>query len=371
MPLISTAEIIEFSDFKIKPLSKDESYSDLLTKDIFGTNGSLIEINGFCSGDYYSEEGDIKTFNAIEAVKFGYFFKNPPHVCNISGYVSSENFECFRIIEKNEDPSFEQKIHLSNGMFNFSESLETYYKSRLSLRPRPVAVSSGRFAYVDYMSEGIENEQLLTAMRLYNRCWSTYSIHNSIDKPVLARVSIEILAKIKYGEKEGLKYFIGKFFAESFEKLEKLSKSSSTIKELTDFISSKREPLEKALTKHLYDIKEARHSFAHDGIETKELANIPFYLVWFPVFWMMALHSNKITEEEGIRLSLFFCLLNFEPKDWQKMDCSVSTFKPRKSHLHNYADNAIRLPICLKKEKDLDAVMKGIRDWLTPLCQDS
>lgn len=368
LPLISTTEVIEFSEFKIKPFSEEANYSSLLPKDIFSRNGSLIEVNGFTSGEHYSGEVDKKIFKAIEKIKFGYFFSNPSHIGNIFGYISNETFECFRILEKNEDPSFEQKVRLSNGMFNFSESLETYYKSRTSIKQKQLHVKSDFFIYADYLSEKIEDEKLLNLISLYNRCWSTYSIHNSIDKPVLARVSIERLAKIQYGEEYGLRKFIDEFFNGSFTILEELSKSSATIKKINDFILPSQDKLKVEVTKHLEAIREARHSFAHSGIETEELTNMPFYLVWFPLFWMISLHSNKIKEAEGIRLALFFCLMNFDPQDWQKIKFSMLPNKTKKTHIQIYSDNSRLLPIYLKRDEDgkelSEAVLLGIFKWI-------
>lgn len=370
LPLISTKEVIELSKFKIKPFSGEASYSDLLPKEIFNPNGSLIEIDNFSSGDPYSAAVDAKIFNALERMKFGYFFLNPSFSSSIFGYVSSETFECFRVIERNRDSSFEHKVNLSNGMFSFSESLKTYYESRTSLKQKPIYIKPEALIYVDYLSENLTEENLLTAMRLYNRCWSTYSLHNSIDKPVLARVSIEILAKFKYGEKDGLKKFIVEFFSCSYEKLKELSNSSSVIKTLFNFVVSNQEELKNAIAKHLDDIKEARHDFAHAGVENEEFTNMPFYLIWFPLFWMVVLCSEKMTETEGIRLALFLCLLRFQPEDWQKTEFQALPTKTKKTHLHIYSDSSRLLPYFLKRgresKKELDAMLEGIAEWLNP-----
>lgn len=370
LPFIHTKEAIGFQDFKIKPFSENSDYSDLLPKEIFDCNGSLIETKNFASGQHYSIEEDVNILNAIERVKFAYFFSNPAHSNTISGYISSETFECFRIIENNKDPSFEHKVNFSNGMFNFHESLASYYKSRTSRNQNSICIDSKILAYVDYLSDAETEENLLTAMRLYNRCWSSYSIHNSIDKPVLARVSIEILAKFKCGEKDGLKKFTDHFLSQSHEKLEELSKSSSSIKQILNSNPSNQEELKHKISKYLEDIKEARHDYAHAGVENEAFSNMPFYLVWFPLFWMIILRIDKITETEGIRLALFFCLLKFPHQDWQKIDFWSSPNQIKKSHLHIYSDSSRLLPVYLKRERDSkelsDAILKCISKWQNP-----
>ncbi|MGK5015009.1 hypothetical protein [Janthinobacterium sp. HLS12-2] len=366
LPFLETATVVEFSKFKITPFFEKSEYGDLRPKGIFEGNGSLIEVNGFKSGDFYTREVDRLTFIVLERLKFGYFLYNPPHVMSHGGYVSSENFECFRLIETNEDPSFEHKVYLSNGIYNFSESLKTYYESRVSLKHRKISARKdfNLFTYVDFLSENITDEDLLTAMRLYNRCWSTYSLHNSLDKPIFARSSIEILAKNQYGEKNGLKKFISEFFNKSFAKLDELSNSDETIKRLTALVTPNRIELENVVTEHLERIKMARHSYAHAGVETEELTNMPFYLLWFPLFWIVLLNYEKMTPVEGIRLGLFFCLLKVNPERWQHIDFNVLPSNIKYPHIRTYAHYSRILPIWAKTNpEETDMVLKAIPKW--------
>lgn len=366
LPLFSTESVIEFHDFRLIPFSKNSEYNYLRPESIFNDFGSLIEVDKFKSGDFFKREIDRKIFESVERLKFGYFFYAPSYAMSIDGYISSETFECFRFIEPNEDPSFEHKVHLSNGMYSFSESFKTYYESRDSLKQRQVSARTelNLFRYVDYLSDGINDEKLLTAMRLYNRCWSTYSLHNNIDKPVLARASIEILAKFKFGEKGGLSKFIGEFFSISFTKLNELSNLDPMVKYLTELVTPNRDCLEKVVTEQLEKIKEARHSFAHAGFETQELTNMPFYLLWYPLYWIVSLHSEKMTVNEGLRLALFFCLLNVKPEYWQSIDHGMTPSKIKYSHIRTYAHYSRILPIWAKtRPEEADAVLKAIPKW--------
>lgn len=344
LPLLRTEAPIQLSDFKIIPFLKDKEYSHLLPVDVFDGTGSLIEFNGFESNDFFTQEIDKNTYIALERLKFSYFFYNPSYVMGIDGYASSETFECFRCIEPNEDHSFEYKVHFSNGMHNFSESLKTYYSSRTSLRLRQITTRTGVFDYVDNFNNNSAEASHLTAMRLYNRCWSTYSIHNSIDKPVLARASIEILAKLKF-PKDPFSKFIPDFFETAFLKLDELGSSDATVHNLTELISPNRDLLQKVVTKQIESIKEARHSFVHEGIETEDLTNIPFYLVWFPLYWMVLLKSDKMTAKDGVRLALFFCLLKTKPEYWQHIDNRPLPNKIQQSRLDAYAHYSRILPL--------------------------
>ena len=362
-PLLRTETPIQLSDFKITPFLKGKEYSHLLPSDVFDGTGSLIEFNSFESGDFYTQTIDKNTFNALERLKFSYFFNNPSYAMSIDGYVSSETFECFRCIESNEDRSFEHKVHFSNGMYNFSESLKTYYSSRTSLKLRPITPRAGDFDYVDYFSQNTAEESHLSAMRLYNRCWSTYSIHNSIDKPVLARASIEILAKLKI-PKDSLKKFIPDFFEKAFIKLGQLSSSNATVHSLTELISPNRDFLQAMVTEQIESIKDARHSFAHEGIETEALTNIPFYLVWFPLYWMVLLQADKMTTRDGIRLALFFCLLKVKPDYWQHIDYEDLPTKIKRHPLDTYAYYSRILPRrSEERPEEAKVVLSAIPKW--------
>lgn len=366
IPLISVSEVVEFFNFSIKPFSGESDYSDLLPEDMFCRNGSLLEVSGFASGGYFQEGVDSRVFDAVERVKFGYFLLNPSHTQDSRGYVSSETFECFRILEKNQDPSFEHKVHFSNGMFNFSESLKTYYGARRALGQKCISVNSDDFFYVDYLCKDVSGNQQLAAMKLFNRCWSTYSIHNQSDKALLARVSVEVLVKAIGSSKT---IFVDLFFEKVLDRIKIQAKSSRLIDELLSQITPRLGEVKAEIEKNILNLKDARDKFAHDGVEDLDHINVPFYLVWFPIFWMVFLKSDEISEKEGIRLVLFFCLLNFKVQDWQKIEFSMSV-NSKMTHLSMYSHYSRVLPVDLKRQskETIDASLKGIVNWLQPLC---
>ena len=178
LPYIKVENTIDLCHCKLKPFSTEESYSDLLPKDLFNPTGSLIEVNGFTSGDMINSKVAKKTFEALEKIKFGYFFLNPSiqQTC----YVSNETFECFQIVENANSMAqginFEKKIEFSNGMFSYLFPLKEYFQSRLLNSNKVIQLTSKDLRYVDYLSCDIDDENLLTAIRFYNKCWSSYSI---------------------------------------------------------------------------------------------------------------------------------------------------------------------------------------------------
>jgi len=363
LPLLQTEDVIRQTDFTITPFLKNKEYSHLLPMDVFDGTGSLVEFDGFESGDPYTHEIDRKILISLERLKFSYFLQNPNHSTSIDGYVSSETFECFRCIEPNEDPAFEHKVNFSNGMYNFSKSLKTYYASRISSRLRPIKLTAWDFDYVDYLSDGHYEEGHLAAMRLYNRCWSTYSLHNSIDKPVLARASIEVLAKIKFRNKP-LVRFIPYFFETAFLKLDQLGEVDATVRRLTALIIPIRNLLQDSVTKEIESITEARHTFAHEGIESESLINIPFYLVWFPLYWMVLFRFDEMTTKDGVRLALFFCLLKVKPECWQYIERCTPATQIKRHHLDTYAHYSRLLQKWSEERpEEANSVLCAIPQW--------
>lgn len=363
LPSLRTEDAIRQSDFTVTPFLKDKQYSYLLPTDVFDGTGSLVEFNEFKSGDCYTQDIDRNILIALERLKFSYFLQNPNHATSVDGYVSSETFECFRCIEPNEDPAFEHKVHFSNGMYNFSKSLKAYYSSRISLKLQPIRLRASDFDYVDYLRDGTSEESHLAAMRLYNRCWSTYSLHNSIDKPVLARASIEVLAKIKF-RKNPLINFIPQFFEMAFLRLNQLAEADTTVRRLTTLIIPSREVLQDTVTKQIESIREARHSFAHEGIESDSLTNIPFYLVWFPLYWMVLFRFEKMTAKDGIRLALFFCLLKVKPEYWQHIQRCTPTTQIKRHHLDTYAHySRILQKWAEERPEEANLVLCAIPKW--------
>ncbi|MCQ2991866.1 hypothetical protein NLO72_21920 [Pseudomonas tremae] len=364
LPSVHVTKILKFSNFSIQPFLSESDYGSLLVDNIFDGKGSIIEVDGFKSGDHLDEEVDPKIFDALEKLKFGYFFLNPSHSGSIDGYVSSESFECFRVIEKNPDGAFEQKVELTNGMFSFSASLQAYYQHRVSHQQKPVYLTASKLRYVNFLTDGLNSPDHMAAIRMYNRCWGTYSIHSHHDKALLAKVSTEILLDIKKIED---KRAITKLFCESIKgTIAKFSKSNRLVNHIDGQFRTQELDLEKAIDFNLVGLKKARDKISHDGIPDYSHINIPFYLVWFPIFWLAIFCNDKITEDEGIRFSLFCGLMCFSVADWQAFD--YRAFPQKKSHIQKYADDSRLFPEYMRKaspESLIDNCLESVTRWLS------
>lgn len=362
LPLVQVDDPIKISGFSIKPFLKESAYGGLLLDSIFDGKGSVIEVDGFESGDYFDSQTDCRIYYALEKLKFGYFFLNPSYSGSVLGYVSNETFECFRIIEKNPDGAFEQKVELTNGMFSFSESLQTYYQCRMSHQQKTIRLNASALQYVGFLTDGLDSAEHMAAMRMYNRCWCTHSIHSHHDKALLAKVSIEILGELKKIKKNEISDFFSKMISDV---INNLSKSSLLITHIAKQYSIRGINLKEVVEENLKNLKVARDELSHKGRPDFNHVNIPFYLVWFPLFWLTVFCSEKLTEDEGIRFSLFCGLMCFKVHDWQSV--KLTAHLPVKSHLQIYDDCSRIFSNALKKSpsgKLIDDYMESVTYWL-------
>ncbi|AST69277.1 hypothetical protein BFG07_11605 [Kosakonia cowanii] len=199
LPFIVCSNDIRIGTITIKPIKTiidDENCNELLNEKVFGDDGCIIEIDGFRSGDFYNKNIDIEINRAIEALKASYFYSSPPSMMNINGFVGNETFECFQLIEKMKpiaNTHFEQKIQFSNGMTNFSLSLDKYYKFRSEfINNFKLRIHKNDFMYYNLFYEDISTDQVFSVIRLYNKCWGLYSA-----KDFLIRLYTQELA-LKY-----------------------------------------------------------------------------------------------------------------------------------------------------------------------------
>lgn len=100
IPAIRIPEVIQFNNFRLRPFKKDHGFADLLPLDIFDDKGTLVEVNGFESGDKLDYGISLKTYEAMEQIKFGYFFAYPSYSDSLFGFIYAELFDYFEIIEK-------------------------------------------------------------------------------------------------------------------------------------------------------------------------------------------------------------------------------------------------------------------------------
>lgn len=361
LPLINVAGEIRGADFLLRAYSAIDDYHSLMPSGIFNEGGSVIEVSGFSSGDSASEETDRKVFETLERIKFAYFFANPAIPSDIRGYVSSESFECFRLVERNGDAAFEHKISISNGMYDFFHSMDSYYQFRCSLKIRGIRIAEKDLPHVDQLAEVHVDPRLLSAMRLYNRCWETYSIHNHFDKALLARASIEAFAPAV-----GLdnKTYADGFWSAATESIESSANSNWVEKMIWEELVADRDRLKLALFHHLEGLRAARHSLVHEGKEVPDYRNLPFYLIWFPLFWVFCLKRGSIADGQRLRLILFLALLKHEPDKWTVMEMRGITI--RRSDVDMYCHYARVVPKLLRENDETRArqCVAGIVNWI-------
>ena len=357
LPLIHVENKIYGTGFCLKKYEHTLGHSFLMPDGIFPEGGSLVEIEGFVSGEGFSTEIDIQVHQLLEKIKFSYFFLNPATAGHIGGYTSSENFECFRLFEKNPDSSFEQKVILSNGMYDFMHSMENYYKFRTTLRQYKVNLRPDDLHYVDRLSKLKIDDELFSAIKLYNKCWETYSIHSYFDKALFARAGIE--ASLKHVKLEPIN-FLPTFWKNSLAHIEAHAKTNTIVDLLWKELEPSLDEIKSNLDSELNGLRLARHKIAHGGGQVNEYQNVPFYLIWFPVFWISTLEKEQLSYEEGIRLVLFMALIK------RKVDTWSYTAPPKRSHIDSYINFSRVIPKYLaKKEQELtDNCRVALLNWI-------
>ena len=357
LPLIHVEDKICGAGFCLKKYEHTPRNSFLMPDGIFPEGGSLVEIEGFVSGDGFSTKIDIQVHQLLEKIKFSYFFLNPATAGHIGGYTSSENFECFRLFEKHPDSSFEQKVILSNGMYGFMHSMENYYKFRTTLRQYKINLRSCDLHYVDRLSKLNIDDELFSAIKLYNKCWETYSIHSYLDKALFARAGIE--ASLKHVKLEP-KNFVPTFWEKSLAHIEAHAKTNPIVDVLWKELEPSLDEIKFNLDSELDGLRLARHKIAHGGGQVNEYQNVPFYLIWFPVFWISTLEKEQLSYEEGIRLALFMALMK------RKVDTWSYAAPPKRSHIDSYINFSRVIPkyLAKKDQKLTDDCTIALQNWI-------
>ncbi|EPA3144649.1 hypothetical protein [Pantoea agglomerans] len=343
LPFVWIEDEIFIDGFTLKPyqyILKDESLQSLLEGQPFNRScGAIIETSNFKSGDEYDSKTDYYILRLLEAIKFSFFITSQPERLDCRGFFGAESFELFRIIEKREDfinLKFEHKVTMSNGMNDFSYSLDEYYKSRAqTLNNFTVKLHASDLILIHKISKHIDNENISLIMKLYNKCWGIYSIHDKFDKALYSRVSIEVLIK----EISGLtkKNYIDTFITTA----NSLIKKSSTLnKEILSLYEINIEPclgdIKKQLEKYLLALTDARHSIAHDGLYQYEFKNVPPYLIFFPVFFIVFFNKEEIDDCDLYRIIFFLGLFTYDMNKWNEYEIGAihTTRSPISTYLY-------------------------------------
>ncbi|EFT8696952.1 hypothetical protein HVA93_003545 [Salmonella enterica] len=370
LPFVWIENEIFIDGFTLKPrqhLLNDESLQSLLEGHPFNSScGVIIETSNFKSGDEYDSETDYYILRLLEAIKFSFFITSPPERLDHRSFFGAESFELFRIIEKREDFSnlkFEHKVIMSNGMNDYSYSLDEYYKSRAhTLNNFTAKLQASDLIYIHKISKHIDNENISLIMKLYNKCWGIYSIHDNFDKALYARVSIEVLIK----EVNGLtkKNYIDTFIT-TVNSL--IKKSNELNKEILSSYEVNIEPglenIKTQLEKYLLDLTDARHGIAHDGLYQYEFKNVPPYLIFFPIFFIAFLNKEELDNCDLYRIIFFLGLFTYDMKEWNEYESgAIHTIRsPISSYLYF---SRVFYKFINKKHESVPSYVEAITKWM-------
>ncbi|MBB3122453.1 hypothetical protein [Pseudoduganella violacea] len=360
LPFIEIESEISGKNFVLKKYDVEHKRKNLMPSGIFDSGGCVLEAKWFVSGDYFDQAIDYETHQLIEKLRFSYFFTNPSTPASLTGYISSENFECFRLIQKNTDESYEHKVTLTNGMYYFMHSLEKYYAFRSILNPHKAIVRHNDLRYVDRFPSISSDSDLFSAIKLYNKCWETYAIHDYADKALLARASTE--ASLRHANLS-LKSFIDIFWEKSINHISFHAKNNIFIDNIFKTIKQNLSTIKSNLESQIEGLRAARHKIAHGDDKTRDYINVPFYLVWFPNFWISTLENDSLRSDEALRLALFITLLKCDVRTWLVSHLS------KRSPIDAYANFSRTLPQHLSKDdaEITKIAMVSLENWIKSL----
>ena len=341
--------------------SYNNEYKELGARHDKFVNGSLLELSKFEVEKIDSSGKDLEIQKLSELIKFSYFSKNLPHTMNIHGFISLETFDMFRLIENNVDKSFEHKIVVSNGMCKFSQSSDQYLLARKEQAIQPITVCNNSFSFelIGTLDHLKGKEKLYSIIHLYNKSWELQSIFNSfLDKPVLAKTSIEMLIKYNKGSKKD----IAKDFIKLISEFINEYKSDKWISSIVELINSKKGEIEGNITKALDDLKSDRDDLLHDGSQNFNSASISFYMVWFPLYWALTINRKNLNVDNSYRFLCFLCLCKFPLNEWDTIGCFDA--KPKHSHLSIYVRYSNILPRISSNEEKSKIYLEAMDNWL-------
>lgn len=375
LPFVLIESDIFLNGLTLRPLKSilhKENCVDLLKNKIFDNLGTVIETSEFKSGDYYSLETDVKISNFLEIIKFSYFFISPSDFLDSGGFLGSESFECFRLLEKRKNfdsLTFEHKVFFSNGMTNFSFSLEKYYNSRASLLNNFRAkVSKSELDYVNPLIKHINDKDNTLIIRLYNKCWGLYSIHDFLDKALYSRVSIEVLIKKQVTLKGNISLTKKNYLDEFFNKATSIIKHKEIDCRILSLYEEKILPniekIKENIDEYLNALADARHSIAHDGVHLNEFTNVAPYLIFFPLLFVVFLSEDDISEKDVFRIIFLLGLFKYDINTWNYIDFKQIQTKRSALNCYIYFSRVFHKYLNGHPPEVVEAFILGIENWL-------
>jgi len=372
MPFISCKEKIVIGKFAIKPLhiiKNKEQCIDLLCDKMFNNNWSVVEVEGFNSGDKFSYEkyNEIKVF--LEIIKISYFYEYPSNSMSVIGFVGNETFECHPVFEMDSNVAVfgsEHKLAVSNGMSNYLLSLNDFLKNRIGFfKAFSLNFSDIKLNYYYIFERIFKEKDMMDLLVVYNKCWSLYSAFDFSDKALFSKVSIELLSK-RYGKKGNL---VSKLFSQYFDELDDLIKSYDFINnDVRRIYTKKIEPVIDIIKSIFNDyfslLNEERKLIAHEGRTNSDFINVAPYLIAFPAMILVLEGKAYLQDREIYRLIFMLGLFTYNPKVWQEIERDKG-LAAKRNPLESYINFSICYPKYLEARNGSALTMlNGFENWL-------
>ncbi len=371
MPFITFREFSDTNAVEIEEIrfiKNNGQFANLMPDILKGKNGVFVElVNSFCSGDYFNNNICLKIINAIEIFKFSYYITNIPTGDNSNGFISESNFELFTIMEPSKDETMEHKIRITNGISHFLMSLKDYYQYKCIFGSRNcIIISKNALIYMKYIySDCIKDENKLSIIRLYNKCIRITNFDDSFDKIIFARTSIEALLNIEKSltKKNYINIFISKvnLFIINHKGI---NSSLLDFYEKNVINDNKLDKSKNNLEIYLENLRNARHNLLHENKVNMDFMTIEAYITWFPLFFLITLFENKLTQVDIPRLIFFIKLLQLDLNKWNEKN---PKYYNRMTCLEIYAQYVRTITVQMNNSNfvDLDNYIKGFNKCFT------
>lgn len=361
-PHLNVEKELNLPDGTLKPYKNE--YEDLGGRHKDFNNGSLLSLVDFKSGGVHDESIDIRVDMLVELIKFSYFTKSPSISMDINGFISSETFDMFKLMETNKDHSFEHKVKITNGMYVYLHKLDDFliYRKKTALNSIVVCDFSFDFNFTGTLDDFEDKDNLYSIIRLYNKAWESSTPLNAfLDKPILAKTSIEMLTKYN-GYKAN--NFVDPFFESVLDFVKEESGKNKFCADIFKLISPYLTDVKENISFELLQLKDSRDKLIHSGEENIEFVTLPFYLIWFPIYFAITINRKKLTLDHVYRFLLFLCLCKFRSCTWNKSCFDLKSLISKHTHLYLYKLYSNIFPKINLDEEKQSAYLESIENWI-------
>ncbi|UJR55725.1 hypothetical protein [Dickeya zeae] len=359
LPNLHLNDDIDLGQFRLLNASKWDNSDSLIEPKVFGDiNGTLIEVDGFSTGDLFSPDVNESIYRELELIKFSYFLSS---VSNHLSFVSNDAFEVFRIIEKNKDPSFEHKIRLNNGVDSFWMPLDKYYKSK---------ALSGGFGRALLTKDDLKHYYLIKSLSLsdddfmmisiFNKTRNLYTDGDFVDRVLFARIVIEKLAR-KLGWK--LTNITDKFLDNAFNFIESNKIENEEIERFfSENVMAKRELIKNNIENYLNNLREARHALAHAGEQSNDFQNICYFMAWFPVAFMVSFEQKETEQELALQTIFLLAASGADIQKWQEREYTLTSAKRTILESFEHISRVMPVLVSMGDCENIEAHLKGLKN---------